>query len=129
MSNIEDVLAAFKFKIGIPSPIWLKNAEAIEKFITVNKLKAVPQESLVAHGRLLPVAEVKEKAAKVQKLDIRGGIRFPHLHFKGSVYLLDEKQWADFSGKVLEGFRAKLAGAKTVSFEKAVELSEAIDTM
>ena len=42
-------------------------------------------------------------------VDPRGGKRTPHLHYKGEIYLLNEKQWKDFSSKVLQDFSKKLA--------------------
>jgi hypothetical protein len=78
--------------------------------------QAVATATATARGKLLPI-------------DIRGGIRIAHLHFRNDVYLLDAVQWKAFSGKVLGEFSAKLSKASTVSFDQLLDLSDAVDTI
>lgn len=59
--------------------------------------------------------------------DIRGGIKAPHIHLDGKIYLLNKEQWGEFSGKVVEDFQARLDSAKTVplSVDQVLGLAEA----
>lgn len=115
---------------GIPAPFWLKNLKIIEDTIRVQKLRAVPSESIMTGPLFASIPGEQEKA--IPKIGLRpfpGGIRIPHLHFKGDVFLLNEEQWTAFSGKVVKDFQAKLAKVQSVNFEQVMEMSEAIDTL
>ena len=77
----------------------------------------------------VPSVEQKKAPLRLRVPAIPGGIRIPHLHFRGDVYLLNEKQWKDFSIKVIKDFQAKLSRVNTVSFEQEMEISEAVDSL
>ena len=51
------------------------------------------------------------------------------MHFRRDIYLLNERQWKDFSVKVIKDFQAKLSRVNTVSFEQEMEISEAVDSL
>ncbi|HIH43577.1 MAG TPA: hypothetical protein HA257_00410 [Candidatus Methanoperedenaceae archaeon] len=109
---------------GWPGP-WVVFEDRVGRFIEANKLKPLAKESLQI--RTLE-AEGKEPEASSQinpifRWDIRGGMRSPHLHYRGRIYLLDSKQWTKFSGELLKDFSKKLAEAGSVSYENVVELS------
>jgi hypothetical protein len=55
----------------------------------------------------------------------RGGMRNPHLHYAGEIYILNESQWADFSKSAMSALSAKLGGAQKVTFENVMQISEA----
>src|SRR3990172_10239212 len=118
---------------GIPAPFWLKNLKMIEQTIRELKLEPVPTESLmteVHHAPMGAMAREQEKAPlRIWPRPIPGGIRIPHLHFRRDIYLLNERQWKDFSVKVIKDFQAKLSKVNTVSFEQAMEISEAVDSL
>ena len=124
--------------IGIPVDFWLSNARIIEEVIKKNQLKPVAAESLYNEfvyglGQVERVAETASTRARARELKLPfpfpGGIRVPHLHFKGDLFLLDKKQWDSFSKKVVEGLQQKLADAHSVNLEQVVKLSEAIDVL
>ena len=109
-----------KWKIGIPADCWLGEEELIGKFITANKLKAAGK---VAAG----VAKSTAKAISIDNIiDPRGGRKTPHLHFKGDIYLLDAKQWREFSTPVLKEMSARLAAVRSIPFESFIEVSQAV---
>ncbi|GAB4535660.1 MAG: hypothetical protein Fur0020_03140 [Thermodesulfovibrionia bacterium] len=118
-----------KWIFGMPAPFWLKNIKMIEEVIRKQKLEPVPAESLMAEGPLAPMAGEQEKAIRIWPRPIPGGIRIPHLHFRGDVYILNESQWKEFAGKVVKDFQAKLSKVNTVSFEQVMEISEAVDSL
>jgi hypothetical protein len=51
---------------------------------------------------------------KIPDIDIRGGIRAPHIHLDGKIYYLSERQWSDFSQNVIQDFQVRLDAAKSV---------------
>jgi len=115
---------------GIPAPIWLKNIEMISEFISKNKLKPIPIESLPNIQAVQAENTEQVKAALIfDRRPYPGGIRIAHLHFRGELYLVKEELWREFSGRIVKDFQAKLANAKGIGFEDAMELSEAVDKL
>ncbi len=109
---------------GWPGP-WVIYEDRVKKFIEVNKLKPISNESLQAReleGK--SNIEVKSQVNPIYIIDPRGGMRNPHLHYRGKIYLLDSKQWNKFSGELVREFSKKLAEANSVTFEQLVELSD-----
>ncbi len=102
-----------KWIYGGPRDIWIRNEKLLGE--------------LIAKWKLQPYAAVAGKKAYMYDPDIRGGIRLAHLHAKGNIYLVDEKQWKDFSGRVMRDFRARLESAQSVNFEQLMDLSEAVE--
>jgi hypothetical protein len=83
-------------------------------------------------GAEAPTKAASAKAAKSNRffdLGIRGGMMAAHVHFGDDVYLLNAEQWTAFSAKVLRTSKAALASAKTVSFEAAMNLQSALQSV
>jgi hypothetical protein len=59
--------------------------------------------------------------------DIRGGMKAPHIHLDGKIYLLNERQWAEFSTKVIVDFQERLDKAKSIliNFDQLTSVAEA----
>jgi hypothetical protein len=123
MADIQE----WRLKIGIPADFWMLKEKMIGEFIKANKLKAVAHESLRVDAQ--PVAG-KEKAIGIDYIiNIRGGRRTPHLHYKGELFLLDAKQWQTFSGPVMKEFSKQLAAANTVGFENFMEIGDSLNAI
>jgi hypothetical protein len=121
---------------GRPADLWLQHSHIVERFVKEAKLTPVDQKFLVTKLEVLAgqapqaVATATVTArGKLLPIDIRGGIRIAHLHFRNDIYLLDAVQWKVFSGKVIGEFSAKLSKASTVSFDQLLDLSDAVDTI
>lgn len=112
----------WKWLVGIPLDIWFSHERLIESIIKEYKLKPVQLEHL-------GVRQSKEMLDIDRITGIRGGRKIPHLHYKGDLYILDSIQWKEFSSKIVKEFSEKLEHANTVSFNKLVELAEAIGPM
>lgn len=141
------------WKYGRKAELWMGHEAFIEKFIATNKLETVSQKSLdqaasVAGGIIIDgrefgiiitdgrferalletaatsVAKSKEPA-RLKIPSFPGGIRGPHIHFGGDIYLLNDKQWQEFSDRIIKNIQEKLANAKAINFEQVMELSEA----
>ena len=120
------------WKWGRPADFWLKNIEMIGRVIQQYNLKSVPAEFLMAEPHpasmdLMP-NEREKNPIKFRIPSFPGGIRLPHLHFKDEIYLLDEHQWKEFSGRVLKEFQVKMSKVNAVNFEQVMEMSEALDS-
>lgn len=117
-----------RFIYGIPAPIWLTHAQVIEDYINSQRLKPVAPElyeGLLVSGAL-SAATSREAVALFPKIPFPGGIRIPHLHFRGQLYTLNSDQWKGFSEKVVKEFQAKLADAHKLTFEQVLDVSEAV---
>ncbi|MBP9211073.1 MAG: hypothetical protein KBF37_12220 [Saprospiraceae bacterium] len=132
---------------------WLKNVNLIEIMVRDHKLKPLNTgkyvmgdfvaggieesfegasfepgaESLAQKAPIPPI--LKPQRGPFWPRPFPGGLRIPHLHFKGDVFLLDDRQWNELSSAVLEGFKEKLNRAKSVSFEQIMKLSDGFDTL
>lgn len=58
-----------------------------------------------------------------------GGMKIAHLHFGRDIYLLNEKQWRDFSNQIMDSYKQKLANVKTVSFDQLMDFSDAVGNL
>ena len=132
---IKDELLLMHLRFGMPPYIFWENYKdfiqnRIEKFnlepldITVDVAKSsVPERSS------RNIAFEENRALTLKPIDFPGGIRNPHFHFDGKIYLLNERQWKDFSKDIIKSFQEKLAKVGSVNFEKIMRLSNAIDTL
>ncbi|WIM06095.1 MAG: hypothetical protein OHM77_02035 [Candidatus Nitricoxidivorans perseverans] len=111
-----------------PFDFWIRRIDIIGEFIRKNKL--TPSDmSAFETGELAvgPMAAAKKAAPPIRRPPFPGGLRLPHLHFKGDVYLLNEQQWRSFSGAVVKDLNAKLANAAALSFDQIRDVAEGID--
>lgn len=122
---------------GIPSDIWVRFSDSIGQLISKEKLTPVEgrfvttpnQVNFALTGQMAAVAPAvaetaKAKASMPEIFDIRGGIRAAHVHYKGSIYMLNDAQWKRFSTVVVNDFKAKLEAAGTVGFDQVLDISE-----
>jgi hypothetical protein len=111
-----------RFPWGRPAPFWIRFREIVGK--TIREYKLEPVDPQYGRGLVLSVRE-----EPLPEIHWPGGLRTPHLHFKGELYELTPEQWDEFSGQVMADFREKLTRAGTVTFDKLLELSDAIDSI
>ncbi len=125
-----DMVDLFWWKNGIPSDFWVANRQIIKEFIDQHQLHPVPAEHLI-HSTDVPINVAIEEGIRerLRPRPFPGGMRIPHLHYAGEFYELTPEQWAEFSQKAVGGFRAKLEKANAVTFDKMLELSDAIDSL
>ncbi len=115
---------------GIP-PIdfWIRREAVIAKFVKDNDLKPIDTAVFQMEGVAAGVPEVRgEKAVLApRRPPFPGGMRMPHLHFKGEVFGLSEQQWQSFSGGVIKDLQAKLSKVSGLSFDQTRDIAEGID--
>ena len=116
---------------GIP-PIdfWIRRESMIGEFIQANKLKPFDTAGYEFNASAGAVeAKVEGTALAVRRPPFPGGMRIPHLHFKGEVYALNLRQWQSFSGEVIKGLNDKLAKASALSFDDLRNVAEEVDKL
>jgi hypothetical protein len=127
---------------GGMTDIWLRYSDRISEIIKKNELRPVDARHLTTPNEVnfalaglkaspgLATAAADNTAAAAawnpaRNFDIRGGIRAAHVHFQGSIYALNTEHWTAFTTNVINDFVVKLQSTKSVSFEQALNLSEA----
>jgi len=123
-----------KWWVGRPAEIWISQIPLIESIIKRNKLQPMDMKHypVLETGMQTVARTTATKSAKVPIFDPRpfpGGLRQPHVHYGTDIYILDRKQWQDFSSKVMADLRANLEAAKTVGFEQLVEMEEIVGSI
>ena len=125
----QDLLNRIIWIRGIPPvDFWIRREGMIGEFVQKNKLKPIdtaPFEIVAIAGA---VEAREEKAAlPLRRPPFPGGMRSPHLHFRGAVYALNEQQWRAFSGGVVKDLNERLAKASVLSFDQMRDVAEGID--
>jgi hypothetical protein len=129
-TTVAEALIERRWWYGGPRDIWIKHVDVVQKLITEQKLKPVDPTHYIPDLPSNATSLAEEGAAKAfRRIPFPGGIRLPHVHFKGDMYLLSGEQWKDFSGKLVKEFQSKLSKAHVLSFDSLMELSAAIDTV
>ncbi len=98
---------------------WVKAAKVIGEFVKANKLAPVT----------ITVAGQVAAPKRMIDLGIRGGIKVSHVHFNDNIYLLNDEQWAKFSGNLIADASAKLAKVKKIGFDQALVLGTVTQEM
>jgi hypothetical protein len=112
---MDSELIRWKWLWGIPNPLWIIHEDYIGKLVERLNLKP-----------LIDVARYRELEIE-DYVGQHGGMRGPHLHYRGNLYRLNKEQWSQFTGKIIQEFSNKLAQAKEVSFEQFVELADTMN--
>ncbi len=127
---LETNILRWRFINGRPADFWMAHAVDVERFIKASKLKPVSQQTLQLRSAGPGAAAARELP---QELSYEpwwwkyGGMRVPHLHFEGDLFLLNAEQWKAFSGGIIKEFSQKLAGANAVSFGQLMDLSDTVN--
>jgi hypothetical protein len=106
-----------KLWAGGKEDFWLAYSDQVAQFAREEKL--MPVATISASGKQLRSTEM---VGDIE--EIYGGMRVPHLHYQGKVFVLNAEQWNRFSGEIIKDFSKKLAKSKTVSFEQFLELAD-----
>ncbi len=113
---------------GPHNPVWMTHAEIVEKTINMNKLQSSTAKVIQHYSAKPGIAEKTSSEQAFAEWWLKyGGIKVPHLHYNGEIYLLNKKQWTEFSGEIIKDFSKKLSEAKTVNFGQLMGLSEAMN--
>jgi len=141
MSNTPSYWSDWRIR-GIPSDIWVRFADPIGQLITKSKLTPVDSRHLVTANQVAyalagqaavmastSAETTKAKQSATETFDIRGGMKAPHVHYKGGIYMLNDAQWKSFTTLVINDFKSKLDSAGAISFDRALDISETASKM
>ena len=137
-SNLDEYVKLRTWRYGGPfGDFLMRHLDVIKSLIAQEHLVAVPAEHLPVHFMddavvdvgAVDVAMTKDVRAKLRPRPFPGGMKIPHLHFQGEVFVLNEKQWQKLTSTIINEFQAKLQQTHSVSFEQLMQLSEAIDPL
>ena len=119
-------------KNGGRRDFWLAHAALVERFIEAHG-KELTRVQLPAQPRAAAMeaaAPANVAAARTLMWDpTRGGMRMPHLHYAGEVYVLNEAQWAELSKSAVSALAERMSKAGRVGFESVMQLSDAVAAM
>jgi hypothetical protein len=127
MQKEDDMTVILKqWTSGIRADFWHLKENLIGEFIAKNKIPVLEKISnavIEEHTRDVAGA-LNPISAKISIDKIKnwpGGLKNPHLHFKGNVYLLDDAQWNKFSAPILKELSTKLTSLPSISFDGLVD--------
>ena len=125
----QDLLNRIIWIRGIPPvDFWIRREGMIGEFVQKNKLQPIDTAPFEIEAIAGAVEAREEKAAlPLRRPPFPGGMRSPHLHFRGAVYALNEQQWRAFSGGVVKDLNERLAKASVLSFDQMRDVAEGID--
>jgi hypothetical protein len=117
-------LGRLEFPHGVYADIWLTNEKVIGKLIDKHGLKPKP-----VPPRILRQPEAADAVRTIDlgwPIDFPGGIRVPHFHYQGELYLVKPKQWREFSKAVVKDLSSRLADAGRVSLPELLDISNSV---
>jgi hypothetical protein len=129
--NLSDYDALI-LKNGGRRDFWVSHVDIIEQYIKSAEKELIRvRESAKSPAGLK--ADDRAHATAAGKAIIwdptRGGMRMPHLHYAGEIYILNESQWATFSKSAMKALIDNLGKVKKVTFENVMQVSEALAQM
>ena len=89
----------------------------------ITAIPAMAAEKETAAG-ITAKPSVENAAMTLLPKHFPGGIKSPHVHYNGDIYILKNEDWKAFSGKIIEDFRTKLASAKSINYDQLMKLSD-----
>lgn len=70
-----------------------------------------------------------EESPIFKRIKFPGGIIGPHFHFEGRIYLLDDRQWQQFSTDVVQLFKNRLENLNVVEMKQFAKLNDTLTTL
>lgn len=116
---------------GWPIAFSITNLKSIEECISKFNLQPVSEQHLYSESYYLPTEtmEVNSKQQVKKRYLKNGGMKAPHIHFNGEIFLLNQEQWHDFSSKIIRNFQQKLGDVKGINYQQMIELSNAMESI
>jgi hypothetical protein len=116
---------------GIRADFWHLKEKAIGDFIAKNKIQVLEKISNAVIEEQTREVTLNPISAKITIDKIKnwpGGLKNPHLHYQGNVYLLDDAQWSKFTTPILKELSTKLTSSPSISFDGLVNAHTTIQT-
>ncbi len=117
-----------KWLYGGPWDLWVRQHDMIEKLVGQLKIKPVPVERLPFQPqRAFVEPDVQTRPGRPTPFP--GGMRSPHLHMNGDVFMLNQAQWKSFCDTVIKDYGERLRNVSTVGFDEMMELAAAVEAL
>lgn len=115
---------------GMPPEVLIPNARKIGEFLKQHQIPAF-NEHQISKDLELKLSTDPEPLPWIQQLQysVRGGMKVPHLHLADHIYLLNDKQWQEFSGMMLKSIKDKLDNTNKVNFDQLMTLASAAEKL
>ena len=117
--SYEDMLY---LKCGGRWEFWVSQINVIEQFMKSAAGRELIQVNAAAHSAAKQ--DMKASGKAIIWDPTRGGMRMPHIHYAGEIYILNEKQWEDFSKLAMQALAEKMGKMQKVSFENVMQIAE-----
>lgn len=118
---------------GLPAPVWLHEAQRIRELVDKWDLEPIETAHFGFGAASRPMMKAPTPEEAVTRIGpfpfpfpFPGGLRIAHLHLGDRVFLLDDRQWKEFSSSVVKEMQTRLSQAERVNVQELTELSESI---
>lgn len=126
--TVSGYLDELNLKCGGRMFLWVRFNELTAAFIAAQQ----PTRVVATGGAAMAAQTAEVRSAKPPITwdgNKWGGMKGPHLHYGGEIYILSDKQWQDFSAQVLGKLKEKLNSAQKVTFNQLMEVSDAVESL
>ncbi len=121
-------LDVLELKNGGRRDFWISQVALVERFFQ-NHAKELTKVQVAAQPRALGAEAGVAAQASARALiwdPTRGGMRMPHLHYAGEIYVMNEAQWAELGKSAVSALAERMSKAQHVGFESVMQLSDAV---
>lgn len=109
---------------------WLSKIEIIAEIVNRYDLTPISEELIPAGAYAASTQILQEtRSLNAAKIPIRwpcGGIKEPHLHYGQKLFILDQRQWQEFSDMVVKDCTQRLASAGSINITQLIDISESV---
>lgn len=113
---------------GMPAPIWLDQIDRIRDLVNQWNLEPISPHYGSFGGGIAKRMDVPDGELPVVRWPspFPGGRKLAHLHLDDKIFVLNDKQWSEFSQTVVNEMQERLGRAGRVNVQQITEISEAI---
>lgn len=121
-------LDVLELKNGGRRDFWISQVALVARFVEAHAKELTKVQVAAQPRALAPDAGVATKAAARALIwdPTRGGMRMPHLHYAGEIYVMNEAQWAELSKSAVSALAERMGKAQRVGFDAVMQLSDAV---
>lgn len=121
----------FHLKNGGRFDYWVVNHASVYAIIKEYNLKPIGREFLFKGIDEEMLANAKKLEARILwpypwPFPFPGGLRYPHVHYKGDIFMLEAEQWKNFTQGVVKEMTHKLEQAGNINYNDLMHITESI---
>ncbi|HET9555212.1 MAG TPA: hypothetical protein VFP50_19765 [Anaeromyxobacteraceae bacterium] len=120
-----------QLKNGGRRDFWISQVALVERFLQTHakeltKVQVTAQPHVAAAEVGMPGVPAQATMRTLTWDPTRGGMRMPHLHYAGEIYIMNEAQWAELGKSAVTALAEKMTKAQHVGFESVMQLSDVV---